>query len=72
MIPEQRIRSEAEYLSVLKQNENSLVVIKFFTPWCRSCKAMDMKYRRLALLHEDVKFFEVRGIDEIRQRFHGA
>ncbi|CAN0438703.1 unnamed protein product, partial [Ectocarpus sp. 13 AM-2016] len=41
-------------------NSNSLVVIKFFAPWCRSCKALDVKYRRMAVENEDVKFVEVR------------
>lgn len=60
---EQRIRSNADYLSALQENERSLVVIKFFAPWCRSCKAMDVKYRRLAAQNKNVKFFEVRVSD---------
>ena len=59
-VTEQRIRSNADYRNALQENENNLVVIKFFAPWCRSCKAMDVKYRRLAAQNENVKFFEVR------------
>ncbi|CAM9359152.1 unnamed protein product [Ascophyllum nodosum] len=57
--PVEVIRSESEYIAILKENEQSLVVIKFFATWCRSCKSMDLKYRRLALEHENVKFYEV-------------
>lgn len=61
VVLEQRITSDVEYLGALRENENNLVVIKFFAPWCRSCKAMDLKYRRLALENESIKFYEVRG-----------
>lgn len=57
--PVQRIRSNADYRNALQENENNLVVIKFFAPWCRSCKAMDVKYRRLAAQNKNVKFFEI-------------
>eukprot|EP00904_Undaria_pinnatifida_P001857 jgi/Undpi1/11672/HiC_scaffold_36.g13967.m1 len=57
--PVQRIRSNADYLEALRGNERSLVVIKFFAPWCRSCKAMDVKYRKLAAQNQNVKFFEI-------------
>ena len=59
-LSEQRIRSNVDYLGALQENENNLVVIKFFAPWCRSCKAMDVKYKRLAAQNKNVKFFEVR------------
>lgn len=55
----QRIASHEEYVRALSENENQLVVLKFFAPWCRSCKAMDVKYRRLALENENVRFYEV-------------
>lgn len=53
------MRSNADYLGALRENEQNLVVIKFFAPWCRSCKAMDVKYRKLAAQNKNVKFFEV-------------
>lgn len=64
-VAEQRIRSNADYRNALQENENNLVVIKFFAPWCRSCKAMDVKYRRLAAQNKNVKFFEVRVSDPL-------
>ncbi len=57
----QLIKSKAEYDAILRENLNTLVVIKFFAPWCRSCKALDVKYRRMAVQHDDVKFVEVRA-----------
>ena len=65
----QVIRSESEYIAILKENEQSLVVIKFFATWCRSCKSMDLKYRRLALEHENVKFYEVKSSTRPRPLF---
>ncbi|CAB1117902.1 unnamed protein product [Ectocarpus sp. CCAP 1310/34] len=53
------IKSKAEYDEILRHNINSLVVIKFFAPWCRSCKALDVKYRRMAVENDDVKFVEI-------------
>lgn len=56
----QLIKTRAEYEALLRENSDNLVVIKFFAPWCRSCKALDVKYRRMAVTYEDVKFVEVR------------
>ncbi|CAM9345306.1 unnamed protein product [Ectocarpus fasciculatus] len=53
------VKSKAEYDEILRHNSNSLVVIKFFAPWCRSCKALDVKYRRMAVENDDVKFVEI-------------
>ncbi|CAM9536128.1 unnamed protein product [Sphacelaria rigidula] len=57
--PVTALGSHEEYMHALSQNEESLMVVKFYAPWCRSCKAMDLKYRRLALENKDVKFYEV-------------
>ncbi|CAM9247529.1 unnamed protein product [Hapterophycus canaliculatus] len=57
--PVKLIKSRAEYEALLRENSDNLVVIKFFAPWCRSCKALDVKYRRMAVAYEDVKFVEV-------------
>ncbi|CAM9282153.1 unnamed protein product, partial [Heterosigma akashiwo] len=50
-----------EYLDVLTQSKNQLVVMKFYAPWCRSCKALDVKFRKWArgeYAARDVRFFE--------------
>lgn len=57
---DQLVKSNAQYDSILRENSNTLVVIKFFAPWCRSCKALDVKYRRMAVKYENVTFVEVR------------
>lgn len=57
---DQLIKSNAEYDAILRANSNTLVVIKFFAPWCRSCKALGVKYRRMAVKYEKVTFVEVR------------
>lgn len=57
---DQLVKSNSQYDSILRENSNTLVVIKFFAPWCRSCKALDVKYRRMAVKYENVTFVEVR------------
>ncbi|CAM9577944.1 unnamed protein product [Pylaiella littoralis] len=53
------VKSNTEYDAILRENNNTLVVIKFFAPWCRSCKALDVKYRRMAVKYEKVTFVEI-------------
>ncbi|CAM9355894.1 unnamed protein product [Choristocarpus tenellus] len=60
-----RITTEAAYYQMLESNPDTLVVVKFFAPWCRSCKAMDVKYQRLAKETPGVKFFEVDVVEGI-------
>jgi len=43
------ITSEKEYFDFLKQNENSLCLIKFHAAWCKSCQKFGMRYNELAL-----------------------
>jgi len=43
------ISSEKEYHDFLKQNENSLCIIKFHAAWCKSCQKFGMRYNELAV-----------------------
>eukprot|EP00611_Tribonema_gayanum_P028464 TRINITY_DN7323_c3_g1_i2.p1 TRINITY_DN7323_c3_g1~~TRINITY_DN7323_c3_g1_i2.p1 ORF type:complete len:249 (-),score=68.63 TRINITY_DN7323_c3_g1_i2:528-1274(-) len=71
--PVTRVTTSQEYHALLAENPESLVVFKWFAPWCRSCKAMDLKFKRLALENPCVVFAEI-DIDVSRElkRQHGV
>lgn len=48
-----------EYLSALESAGDSLVVLKVFAPWCRSCRGLQPKVARLAREFGEVKFFKM-------------
>lgn len=48
-----------DYKSAVVDEPNRLVVVRFYAPWCRACKAVASGFRKLALDHSDVKFVEV-------------
>jgi thiol-disulfide isomerase/thioredoxin len=53
-----------EFLAALAANADRLVVVKVFAPWCRSCKALEPKVRRLAREFDSVSFFSMDYEDE--------
>jgi len=44
----QPIRSEEEFAQALQRSSTELVVIKFFASWCRACKTIEPKFKRLS------------------------
>lgn len=48
-----------EYLAALQSAGDSLVVLKVFAPWCRSCRALQPKVARLAREFDNVKFLKM-------------
>lgn len=56
-----RIDSIAEYKEKVVDEAESIMVVRFFSPFCRSCKASEAQFYRLAAdYHEEgVKFAEV-------------
>jgi len=52
---------------VVQEADNNIVVVRFYAPWCRACKAVEIPYRKLARKYAlqknnktpQVKFVEV-------------
>lgn len=45
---------------VVDSTDSSLVVVRFYAPWCKACKAIESSYHRLSLdFPSSVKFVEV-------------
>lgn len=57
--PVKEIHGVEEYLNTLRSNVDSLVILKIFAPWCRSCKALTPKVNRLAREYSHIKFFKM-------------
>jgi thiol-disulfide isomerase/thioredoxin len=53
------------FVSVTREREGDytqdLVVIKFYAPWCRACRGLEPKYKRLAMEYSTkrVVFYEM-------------
>lgn len=62
LIPVVALGGEADYLDALQASarEGVLMVVKVYAPWCRSCRALEPKYNRLAREYGDVaQFYEL-------------
>lgn len=57
--PVQLIHGVEQYLQVLRESSDSLVVLKVFAPWCRSCRALTPKVNRFAREFSNVRFFKM-------------
>mmetsp|Transcript_11549 Transcript_11549/g.17229 ORF Transcript_11549/g.17229 Transcript_11549/m.17229 type:complete len:634 (-) Transcript_11549:243-2144(-) len=55
------LADSAQFFQALEETDG-LVVIKFFAPWCRACRGLEPKYKRLSIEYfkkGDVTFFEM-------------
>jgi len=55
----QLVKTLDQYKSVVGQENERIVVVRFFATWCKACKAIAPYYRRLALQYPDVLFVNV-------------
>jgi len=56
----QQVKTLEDYKRVVVDEPDSLVVVFWYAPWCRSCKAMAPKVKQLALQYDGaVKFVKV-------------
>lgn len=55
------LHDEAGFDLVTGADEGELVVVKFFAPWCRACRGLEPKYKRLSVEYspKKVRFFEM-------------
>ena len=55
----ERIETIEEYKSVVADETEKLVVVRFYSPVCRSCKAAEKYFHKLCRENPDVKFVEL-------------
>lgn len=53
------ITSFDEYMDMLTASAERVAVLKFFAPWCRSCRAIAPKVARLAHEFPEILFYEI-------------
>ena len=62
------------WLTRLTDEDEKIVVVRFFAPWCRACKAAEAKFHKLVSNYGDqIKFIEVPASTENPlQRIYGV
>jgi len=53
------ITSFDEYMEMLQASSGGVAVLKFYAPWCRSCRAIAPKVARLAHEFPEIRFYEI-------------
>lgn len=57
----QMVDTLQDYKRVVVDEQDQIVVVRFFAPWCKSCKSAHPHFKKMASQHSssDVKFVEV-------------
>ena len=55
----EKVQTLEDYKSVVADEKDQLVAVRFYAPWCRSCKESEKYFRQLCRDHPNVKFVEV-------------
>lgn len=58
LVPEEVLTIQ-EYKAVVADEEDQIVCVRFYAPWCKSCKAVEQPFRKLCRDNPSVKFVEV-------------
>ena len=53
------IQNEDDFNKAMKLAESELVVIKYFASWCKACKTIEPKFKRLSAEFKEATFYEV-------------
>ncbi|KAJ8599567.1 hypothetical protein CTAYLR_004655 [Chrysophaeum taylorii] len=54
------VQSDADFLAAMEASNEALVVVKYYASWCRACKTIEPRFKRLAVEFHDVAgFYEV-------------
>ena len=56
--------SLAAYKKLVADEDERIVVVRFYAKWCRACKAVEPSFYRMARSMPDVKFVEVPVLEE--------
>lgn len=48
-----------EYKSIVADEQDQIVCVRFYAPWCKACKAVQQPFRKLCRENPSVKFVEV-------------
>ena len=56
-VPEE-VMTIQEYKAVVADEKDQMVVVRFYAPWCKSCKAIKQPFRKMCRDNPSVKFVE--------------
>lgn len=54
-----KIDTLEEYKNVIGENREKLIVVRFYAPWCKACKAIAPSFYRLAVTYPQTLFLDV-------------
>lgn len=55
----EEVKSWDDFQRVVKEEQDQLVCVRFYAPWCRACKRVSAAYKQLAWQYTNIKFVEV-------------
>lgn len=53
------VDSLADYKQIVGEEQNKMVCVRFYAPWCKACQAVAPMYYKLAMAHPDTIFVDV-------------
>jgi thiol:disulfide interchange protein len=65
----QEVVTLEEFKQTVVDDAQGMVVVRFYAPWCRACKAMAPGYLKLARVHSNIQFVQV-PVTETNMNLH--